>query len=234
MFPADFSGFQAAVTPCDRSEMSLQSGEIRRQPAPPRTMAMDSRASHDTYRAAGIASLTAPPAPILATPVPCASRATVPGIPARMPDGVGAVVRAGSVVAPVLLDDGPGSVPIMGTATRRIIAWPIEYRPFIRPSTTQVKPSLQTDITVRYLARSRSTHGERVSPRTVPLARRRSGMVRGDRSLHLPLGAPEGTRSGDRRDVSLSPVPAPQSAPPAPRFTQPSRICRRCVAKRRS
>lgn len=236
MFRADFS----ARYSCDCPEMSRQSGEIRAQPGPPRSVAMDSRASHDTYRAAGFASLPAPPAPILARSVPWVSAVTVQGTAAMVPDGAGAVVRAGSVVAPVLLDDGPGTSPVTMPVFATVNGGTIKGHLSIRSSATRVQASLQTDITVRYLQPSRTahrrpTHGTRVSPRMPPPAR--PGMVRGDCSLHLPFGATEGTRSGDRRAVSLSPVPAPQF-PAALRITPhsalPSRICRLCVAWRRS
>ncbi len=208
----------AAVAGCRPSEMSLQSGEIRRQPEPPRKPVMDSRASHDTFRAAGFTSLTAPPAPILVKPAPAVSMATVPGHPARMPGGAGIVVRAGSVVAPVLLGDGPGTPFAMGRDC----------------SVTGKTQSPQTDTGVGYLPPSRSHRGNdgaRVFTRMPVASGAASGSVRGDCSLHRPFRPPEGTRSGDRRDVSLSPVPASHIARFAPCRHQPPRIRRSVVAK---
>lgn len=205
----------AGVTACDGSEMSLQSGEIRPQPRRPRQWAMDSRASHDTHRAARFTSLPAPPAPILVMPGPVVSPAAVEDAAAMVSEnGAGAVVRAGFVVAPVLLGDGPGTVR--------------------RPDDYGIG-SPQTDTAVRYLPRCRAI-AERVSIRTRAPRGSASGPVRCDRSFHRPSRPAEGTRSGDRRDVSLSPVPASHN--PRPKRdacdNPPSRICRLCVAMPRS
>lgn len=201
--------------------MSLQSGEIPRQPVPPRQWAMDSRASHDTHRAARFTNHQAPPAPGLPKHGPVVSPATVKGAAAMASDGAGAVVRAGSVVAPDLLGDGPGTVH--------------------DPDRIQIR-SPQTDTGVRYLPLSHTAApawgelGARVSTRTRSRAMRRaSGPVRGDRSFQRPSRPEEGTRSGDRRDLSLSPVPA--SHIPRPngdtRDNPASRIRRVCVAQPR-
>ena len=198
--------------------MSVQNGEIRRQPGPPRKLVMDSRASHDTYRAAGFTSLPAPPAPILVKADPVVSMAAVPGTPARMPGGAGIVVRAGSVVAPALLGDGPG-IP----APAR--------QDFIRCSVTDVTRSPQTDTAVSYLPPSRGENGARVSIRMPGPSGTASGSFRGDCSLHRPFRPTEGARSRDRRDVSLSPVPAPHNARCAPCRHQLPRIRRGVVAK---
>jgi hypothetical protein len=201
----------AGVTACDSPEMSLQSGEIPPQLARPRQWAMDSRASHDTHRAARSTRLTAPPAPILTEHGPVVPKATVQGVAAMASDGAGAVVRAGSVVAPVLLGDGPGTV---------------HY-----PDSGGIE-SPQTDTGVRYLPR-RQTLAARVSIRTRTLVGCASGPVRGDRSFHRPSRPEDGTRSGDRRDVSLSPVPASHIARPNRDACDnaPSRIRRLCVAQ---
>lgn len=208
----------AAVTGRRPGEMSLQNGEIRRQPGPFRKLVMDSRASHDTYRAAGFMSLKAPPAPILVKADPVVPTATAPGNPARMPGGAGIVVRAGFVVAPVLLGDGPG-IPFASE------------RDSIRCSVTDEAQSPQTETGMSYLAPGRGNHGARVSIRMPGPGGPASGSVRGDRSFHRPFRSPEGTRSRDRRDVSLSPVPAPHIVRGAPCRHQLPRIHRRAVAK---
>jgi hypothetical protein len=175
----------------------MQNGEIRRQPRPRRTGGMDSRASHDTYRAARFPSPYAPPAPGLATQAPVVAPTTAPGA-ALAPSGAGAVVRAGTVVAPVPPGDGSGTV----------------HHP---RDTTAASP--QTDTGLRYLPRNRSAMpcivagGLKVSIRAVAPMRCVPRPVRCDRSLHGPPRPGAGTRSGDRRDVSLSPVPASHSSP---------------------
>lgn len=223
-------------TACDSPEMSVQSGEIPAQPASPRKTAMDSRASHDTYRAACSASLQAPPAPILVDREPIVSTATVQGLPARRPDGAGIVVRAGSVVAPALLGDGPGTAS--GNAGRAISVKPQVF--------DGQSPRIET--IARYLPHRRRTAvqwnalagspGERNSTPVLAFFRHGRGMVRGDRSSRRPSRPKGGTRSGDRREVSLSPVPAPQLARPygdcPRRLPCSSRICRLPVAQHRS
>lgn len=200
-------------TACDSPEMSLQSGEIPRQPAPPRPWPMDSRASHDTHRAARFTRYTAPPAPRLVVIGPLVSKATAQDAAAMASGGDGAVVRAGSVVAPVLPGGGPGTV---------------------HPRDDTDNGSPQTDTGVRYLPRCRAL-AERVSRRNRMPPGCAAGQVRRDRSLPSPSWPGEGTRSRDRRDVSLSPVPAPHTALPARDAcdTTPSRIRRLCVAQPR-
>jgi hypothetical protein len=217
----------------DSPEMCLQTGEIHPQPGAPRPVAMDSRASHDTHRAARFTSLTAPPAPILVTHGPVVSMATVQGAAAMASDGAGAVVRAGSVVAPVLLGDGPGTShhgpnpkighsSVIGEIISLKIVTGMLYWPRCQATGAGV-----------------SQNGTRISVPSGVLLQRLFGTVRGDRSLHRPPWSAKGARSGDRRAVSLSPVPAShiQRFAAAPdesccRALLPSRIRRVPVAQR--
>lgn len=201
------SRISSADTAGDSPEMCMQNGEIPQQPPLPRTRAMDSRASHETHRAAGFASLPAPPAPILAKCGPAASRVTVTGAAAKAPDGAGAVDRAGIVVAPVPLADGPG-----------IAGLEINVSKTVRRRNTLSTYGLQSD-TGRCYSRSRQSGSPpyaqtavRVSEPVRASSRRHPVSARGDRSRHQPFPAGAGTRSGDRRDVSLSPVPAAQTS----------------------
>lgn len=210
------SRISGADTAGDSFEMSMQNGEIPQQPRLPRSWAMDSRASHETLRAADFASLPAPPAPILAKYGPAASRVTVTGAAAKAPDGAGAVDRAGIVVAPVPLADGPGiagpsppALPPRGVSSDR---------GSIRLSTS----SPQSDTGALY-SRNRDSGcppialtSARVSDPVGPPSRRLPVSVRGDRSRLQPFVAGAGTRSGDRRDVSLSPAPTAQTERPRP------------------
>jgi hypothetical protein len=192
----------APDTPRDRHVMSLQNGEIPPQPEPPRPMAMD---SHDAHRAAGPHNANAPPAPRVATSGSDVSKATDQDAAAMASCGAGAVERTGSVVAPALFADGPG-LPFRLLLSARV------RRPICRP---------QTVMTACYPPRGRAVQWLTPEPfgaiplgalglctmRVSPWTRLRLQDVRGDRSCHQPLW-PAGTRSGDKREVSLSPVPA--------------------------
>lgn len=213
-----------AVTGCDTLEMSLQSGEIHRQPAPPTSWFMDSRACRDTYRPAVFADLSAPLAPFTATHGPDAFKATVRDPAAKGSCGAGAVDRAGSVVAPVPFADGPG----IGKEIARNA---------LHTSDNFLIWSPQNDTSAWYFAhrqlmrRLKRAFGQKVSFRTCRFSRGASGPVRGDRS-RKPLRWAAGTRSGDRRDVSLSPVPASHIARRLlSRDNPPSRIRRDRMAK---
>lgn len=217
---ACWSRISAKVTRRDTAEMSLQRGEIPRQTPPSRRLAMDSQASRDTHPVAVPATLTAPPASSVVEHGPDAFKATVRVFSAKNPYGAGTVVRAGSVVAPALLGDGPGTSSA-GRSGR------IADGPGI--DTSACYPAR-----VIFLAIRPATADARVSSRTAALRtlrRRGSGTVRGDRSRHRPQGQ-AGTRSGDRRDVSLSPVPASHTVSTRHRFPlAPPRICRDRVAR---
>jgi len=188
--------------------MCAQSSEIRRQPGPLTKSAMDSRACHDTHRAAGLEDMAAPPALHVAETGPAALKATVRGTTAKVPRGAGAVVRAGSVVAPALLAVGPGI-----TCRRNIVSKNIRRSDYLWIQSPQI------DIRAHYRAHHRpaATHGAGRdtgnSARVLPFVQRITGPVRGDCSRQLPFGPKAGTWSGDRREVSLSPVPAPHPKP---------------------
>ncbi len=212
-----------ADTACDSPEICLQSGEIHPQPARHRNPAMDSRACRDTHRPTVFAKHPAPPASLPAPHGFAAFKATVRGSAAMEPLGAGAVGRAGSVVAPAPLVDGSGIV--------------LSNAPNIQWLDISGILSLQTDTSACYSRRNRpekpddEAFGPRDSRWTRRINARASASVRGDRSRHL-LRQATGTRSGDRRDVSLSPVPAShQPAIGRPCDNRPSRIRRDRVAK---
>jgi len=203
----------APDTPRDRHVMSLQNGEIPPQPAAPRPMAMD---SHDAHRAAGPHNSNAPPAPRVSTSGSDVPKATDQDAAAMASCGAGAVERTGSVVAPALFADGPGLPCLLLLFARAL-------RPICRP---------QTVMTACYPPRGRMMRWltpdplGAVRPRATsvsPCKGLRPQDVRGDRSRHLPLW-PAGTRSGDKREVSLSPVPASHT---------PARHRRRLATRRR-
>lgn len=215
----------AVVTPCDTPEMSLQSSEIQRQPRPPKSWVMDSRACRDTYRPAVFADLSAPPAPFPATCGSAAFKATVRDPSAKGSRGAGAIDRAGSVVAPVPFAGGPGT-------NRKEIT-----QKALHASDNFLIDSLQNDTSAWYLPRQqligrlKRAYSQKVSSRTRLFWRLMSGPVRGDRSRH-PLQWAAGTRSGDRRDVSLSPVPASHiTRRRLACDNPPSRICQPPMAK---
>jgi hypothetical protein len=219
----------APDTPRDRHVMSLQNGEIPSQPATPRPMAMD---SHDAHRAAGPQNANAPPAPRVATSGSDVPKAADQDAAAMASCGAGAVERTGSVVAPALFADGPG-LPCS------LLLFARALRPICRP---------QTVMTACYLPRGRAVHHAvqgltpepfgaiplgalgRRAVRVSPWTRFRLQDVRGDRSRHQPSW-PAGTRSGDKREVSLSPVPA-SHIPVQPPVQPP--VQRRRLAARRS
>lgn len=191
----------AEVTRCDSPEMWLQSDEIHPQLPPPTSCGMDSQACRDTYRPAVFADLSAPPAPFPATCGSAAFEATVRDPTAKGSRGAGAVDRAGSVVAPVPFAGGPGT--IRNEITQNAL----------HASDNFLIRSPQNDTSAWYLPhrqvaeRPKRASGRKVSSRILRFSRSTSGPIRGDRSRR-PLWWAAGTRSGDRRDVSLSPVPA--------------------------
>lgn len=204
----------AADTGCDDPEMSLKcpgkAREIWPQPARSRQSAMNNRECHDMRRAAGFADLMAPPAsPSAMSGRPGAWRAAVRRTAAMVWAGTGAVDRAGNEVAPALLGDGPGF------ASRPVAS--------IDPS-TYWRPGTDTNACYPAGLRPRSTMTFGVAQSSLLRSARQPAQAsrshRGDCSRHRPMRPEAGTRSGYRRDVSLSPVPASQ--PSAPR-----RPCRR-------
>jgi hypothetical protein len=177
--------------------MSLQNGEIPPQPASPRSMAMD---SHDAHRAAGPNDAKAPPAPRVATSGSGMPKATDQDAAAMASCGAGAIERTGSVVAPALFADGPG-LPCRLPLSARAPA------PICRPQTVMAACYSPRCRAVRWLTPEPfGALGFRKTP-VSPCRRVRPQDVRGDRSCHQPSW-PAGTRSGDKREVSLSPVPA--------------------------
>ncbi|MGF7153804.1 hypothetical protein GGR40_001574 [Novosphingobium gossypii] len=212
----------APDTPCDSSEMSLQSGEIRKQSAPATNRSMDDPACRDTHRPAMIADRPAPPALVAAPHGSPAFKATVRGSTAKAPRGVGAVDRVGPVVAPVPLADG--------SETFRYIHPGAIFARYFRTAHEVPADSPETDMSGCYSpprAVEQSAAGDSLWTR--PESGRRSGSARGDRS-RSPFRI-AGTRSGDRRDVSLSPVPASQLFPLSIAMRHdPSRLRRSRVA----
>lgn len=192
----------AADTPRDRPVMRLQSGEIHRQPPSPRPLAMD---SHDAHRAAGPSSSIAPPAPRAVMSGSDAPKATDQDAAAMASCGAGAVERTGSVVAPALFADGPGlscALPL-STLQRLPISRPPACTPPRRPQSVMAPCYPPRGSKARSLLQGGRDRAISVSPGRPP----RLPDARGDRSRHQPSW-PAGTRSGDKREVSLSPVPA--------------------------
>jgi hypothetical protein len=192
----------APDTPRDRHVMSLQNGEIPSQPATPRPMAMD---SHDAHRAAGPHNSNAPPAPRVSTSGSDVPKATDQDAAAMASCGAGAVERTGSVVAPALFADGPG----LSCSLRLSVQG---GRPICRLQTVMTAcypPRGQTVewLTARPFDQNPFGAAARRAIRVSPCRHLRPQDVRGDRSRHQPSW-PAGTRSGDKREVSLSPVPA--------------------------
>lgn len=212
----------APDTPCDSCEMSLQSGEIRKQPAPATNRSMDSRACRDTHRPAGFADRPAPPALVAALHGSRAFKATVRGSTAKAPHGVGAVDRVGSVVAPVPLADGSETFRY-GAAREAFARCPPSAHDMLR-NTPEILNSRGFS-----LHRAVQACADGRQPPDEPAGGRRFRPRRGDRSCDSSGNA--GTWSGDSRGVSLSPVPASQLFPPPTAIRHdPTRIRRSGVA----
>lgn len=164
---------------------------------------MTRRAGQISFRAAGFATHAAPHADELAmSSRPAAAGITVQRATAKAQDGAGTVCRADLSVAPALPGRGPG----------------IEIFPTC-PPTGQIDSANRVKYVIKFLIQSQAG----------ACCIRNS---RGDRSrrshCHMAVVA-AGTRSGNGRNVSLSPVPAPHPCPPRRRARQP-RNCRQCVA----
>lgn len=179
--------------------------EIHWQSVQPSPWGMNSRVRFESFRDAGFANFTAPPALSLAQLVkPGTFKATVRYAAAMASGGAGAVRRAGTEVAPALPGGGPGIVLVMSPQTARV---PVGRQ--------------KSDTAPCYPAHRRLTDaiahgkGQRYFVRMRCAVMRASRIVRGDRSRFPTFGPAAGTRSGYRRDVSLSPVPAPQPFRPS-------------------
>lgn len=158
----------------------------------------------ESFWAVDFAKFMAPSPPPFAKPVdPETFRATARRTAAKVSGGAGAVRQAGHEVAPALPDDGPGSlfetpIQVIGPAIGQSLA----RRP--KSDTGPWYPPRR-----RLLPATRYGRAQRYSGRTQCPNPHASGPARGDRSRFSTSKSGAGTRSGYRRGVSLSPVPAP-------------------------
>ncbi len=205
---------------------------MQQQTARSRSLAMESRTRLESFRASGFAkhlALGLPPA-FAKSVMPEAFQATIRDAAAMAPGGAGAVRRAGIEVAPALPGDGPGSHSGSGITvpfspeTARPDRGPV-HRP--ESDTGACYPPRRTS--ARATPPGPDQRYSAPMPCETPHA---PEAARGDRS-RIPALLPEaGTRSGNRRDVSLSPVPAPQSSRRCASATRPSRIPCEILANR--
>ena len=186
-----------------------KTGEMRWQNASPKPLAMESRTRFESFCAPGFAKHLAPClTPVSAKPVLFRTfKATARCAAAMVTGGAGVVRQAGTEVAPALPGGDPGSSFFAASSHA---AKKLDIR---RVKRRESDAGLCCRLRRQTLRAAFPGSGPRYSAPAQCVVPHASWEARGDRSRFLAFGPETGTRSGNRRDVSLSPVPAPQPRP---------------------